>query len=451
MTRFMLRVRDEERGATVVIVVLCLVAMFGMLVLVVDVGGLLVRRRAMVNGSDAAALAAAEQCSTTGSTLAQAETQADTLAIANVANMTASSGSITDSANCGTKNKGYVTVQYTSPQHLFFAPVLGASNSGNVTTAATAGWGPTGAVNPVPIILNVGTFLGACNLPLPDTAIGTKCYLWYDNGRFSGSSFGFLQLDQWGVPATANCSASGGTNAIRDWINGLWNGGQLGLNYPLPTYVCVRSGTPQSAWLDALAGRVGDILFFPINDWDGSITGYPQLMNNSGTQIDKFNVVGFAGLKLEAVYKANKTGPTQSPCPTTGSFGPFAIAANSNTDLVAMSAGCQPYTRIVSVAASGNGGCCKEGNNKDYTLTKDANGNIIGMHWNQAETNVTIAMVVEADGPCGPPPPNSSADCLVVSWQGAQFGGEVPNGGADFGLRAVTLCDRTLNSCPDQK
>jgi Flp pilus assembly protein TadG len=451
MTRFMLRLRDEERGATVVIVVLCLVAMFGMLVLVVDVGGLLVRRRAMVNGSDAAALAAAEQCSTTGSTLAQAETQADTLAIANVANMTASSGSITDSANCGTKNKGYVTVQYTSPQHLFFAPVLGASNSGNVTTAATAGWGPAGSANPVPIILNVGTFQGACNLPLPDTAIGTKCYLWYDNNLFNGSSFGFLQLDQWNVPATANCSSSGGANDINNWINGLWNGGQLGLNYPLPTYVCVRSGNISTAWFDTLAARTGDTLFFPINDWDGSVTGYPQLLNSSGTQIDKFNVIGFAGLKLEAVYKANQTGPVQSACPTTGSF-PIPNPTNgSTTDLLVVATPCQPFTRIVSVSASGDGGCCQAGNNKDYTLTKDANGNITGMMWNKAETNVTVSMMVEQVGPCGPPPPNASGNCIVVSWQGAQFGGETPNGGADFGLRAVALCDRTLGSCPDQK
>jgi hypothetical protein len=203
--------------------------------------------------------------------------------------------------------------------------------------------------------------------------------------------------------------------------------------------------------MDALAGRIGDILFFPINDWDGSITGYPQLMNSSGTQIDKFNVVGFAGLKLEGVYKANQTGPIQSPCPTVGTFPPFDVNSGANTDLLTMSAVCQPYTRIVSVSASGDGGCCKEGNNKDYLLIKDANGNITGMHWNQAETNVTVSMVVEKDGPCGVPPPNKSGDCIVVSWQGAQFGGETPNGGADFGLRAVTLCDRALASCPDQK
>ena len=52
------RVQDEG-GAIVVITALSLVAIFGMLVLTVDVGGLLLRRRSMVNGADAAALARA--------------------------------------------------------------------------------------------------------------------------------------------------------------------------------------------------------------------------------------------------------------------------------------------------------------------------------------------------------------------------------------------------------
>src|ERR687892_1883388 len=54
----------EERGATAVIVVLSLFALFGMIVLTVDVGGLLWARRGMVNASDAAALAAAQSCVT---------------------------------------------------------------------------------------------------------------------------------------------------------------------------------------------------------------------------------------------------------------------------------------------------------------------------------------------------------------------------------------------------
>src|SRR5919106_6543368 len=54
--------QDGERGATAVIVVISLVAMLGLMVLTVDVGQLLYKRRAMVNASDAAALAAAQTC-----------------------------------------------------------------------------------------------------------------------------------------------------------------------------------------------------------------------------------------------------------------------------------------------------------------------------------------------------------------------------------------------------
>ena len=56
---------NGERGATVVIVALSLVAMFGMIVLVVDVGGLLYKRRELVNASDAAALSGAQTCALT--------------------------------------------------------------------------------------------------------------------------------------------------------------------------------------------------------------------------------------------------------------------------------------------------------------------------------------------------------------------------------------------------
>ena len=56
------RAPANQEGATAVIVVLILFALFGMIVLVVDVGGLLYARRGMVNASDAAALAAAQSC-----------------------------------------------------------------------------------------------------------------------------------------------------------------------------------------------------------------------------------------------------------------------------------------------------------------------------------------------------------------------------------------------------
>ena len=58
--------REGERGATAVIVTLSLIALLGLIVLTVDVGQLLFKRRTMVNASDAAALAAAQSCAGRG-------------------------------------------------------------------------------------------------------------------------------------------------------------------------------------------------------------------------------------------------------------------------------------------------------------------------------------------------------------------------------------------------
>jgi hypothetical protein len=55
------------------------------------------------------------------------------------------------------------------------------------------------------------------------------------------------------------------------------------------------------------------------------------------------------------------------------------------------------------------------------------------------------------DGECGPPPPNSSAVCIKVTTVSVRFGGTDPGHGANFGLRAVKLCDLDFGSCPEQQ
>ena len=76
------RLRDDE-GATAIIVAISLIAIFAMLMLTVDVGGLLYKRRSLVNGADAAALAAAQSCASTTDTT-NPEDQADAYAASNV-------------------------------------------------------------------------------------------------------------------------------------------------------------------------------------------------------------------------------------------------------------------------------------------------------------------------------------------------------------------------------
>ncbi len=452
------RLRREQDGVTAVIVALSLIALFGMVVLVVDVGGLLLKRRAMVNGADAAALAAAQTCAISGGTLGSAEIQADTYAGLNAENVTASSGTIVASANCG-GDDGYVTVQYTAPQQLFFAPVLGFGTSGNVSADATAAWGPTGSIGPIPIVLNTAGFQGPCTIPLPDSSIGQECQLWFDNDRFEGSNFGFLDLEQWDVETDANgvpienCNSAGGSNALEDQIDGAIDVPNLGLNFPDPTYVCTTSGNRDSVW-GALQEREGDLLYFPINDWDGAVTGFAQVYNNNGTQVEYYNIIGYAGLQLEAVYDANQAGPQTSACGDIQDFD-FTAAMGGNVpgpdiDIAGASAGCAPYDTVVNVDVDGQGACCQL--DTHYVLVTDqVTGVVTGIDWIDGDKNgVDITWDVQVDGPCGPPPGNASAHCIIVSWQGFQYGGQNPGQGGEFGIRAIALCDRTLSTCPDQ-
>jgi putative Flp pilus-assembly TadE/G-like protein len=343
---------DDDRGAVVVLVVICLVAIFGMIVLTIDVGGMLIKRRHLVNGSDAAAFAAAQSCTSQTDT-SDPETQADLFAADNVAGLTAGDGGIVDVVGCDTGGPGHVTVEYAHPQPLFFAGVLGFGDSASVRTRATVAWGWAGSSNsPVPVVLNLSTFQGDCDIP--NVAIDTKCYLWYDNDLFDGSNFGFLDLEQWDVPVTENCNASGGSSTLEDWIDGLYDGPPLGLNYVdspsnLPTYVCTTSGL-RSSTFDHLGSKVGQIKFFPIND--------PVTQIKQGNQVKLYNIIGFAALRIEGLYKKQ-----------------------------------------------------------------------------------------DAPAECGPAP-NSSARCLVTSWQGHQFGDSGEITGTPYGVLNVRLCDMDLGTCP---
>src|SRR5205085_10289097 len=117
---------SDERGATVVIVALVMVAILGMLALVTDVGALVTTRRRVVTASDSGALAAAQSfarseggnCGSVGGN-AKAQSEATSYALDNIS--TASSVAFTP--NCGHKS---VEVQFKAPVHFVFAQILGA-------------------------------------------------------------------------------------------------------------------------------------------------------------------------------------------------------------------------------------------------------------------------------------------------------------------------------------
>ncbi len=251
-----------EDGATLVILVLVLVALFGMMVLVVDVGGLLWARRGMVNASDAAALAAAQSCIGPDE---DEVAKADEFAQFNVEAGTALTRTIFETENCHENKAGIVRVSYEREYPLFFAGVLGFSgDGGQVTTEATAHWGPAGAASPIPLIIYAGPLQSLCDVP--NVAPGTTCYIWEDNDvGVGGGDFGFLDVDDgWDVDRSGKCNDSN-KRFLEDWIDGSIPVGTLGLNYPSATWVCSHSGNLGN-----------NPVWKAIEDLEGQIEGLPH-------------------------------------------------------------------------------------------------------------------------------------------------------------------------------
>lgn len=454
----MLRRLHDDRGATAVIVVIALVAIFAMLMLTVDVGGLLYKRRELVNGSDAAALAAAQTCANPTDP-SKPETMADTYATANVKGLSASGvasqTNIIDMVGCQTSTSGHVTVEYSMPQQLYFAEVLGFGKTSPVRARATAAWGVTGGANPVPIVLNFGTLQGqGCDVPhIPP---GTTCYFWFDNGLFVGSNFGMLDLGNgWDVTGGAawtqaelqsfnGCNEAGGAQQLADWISGAVLS-HVQTNYPNPTYVCSDSGTPdQKVWgsLGALADSQA-IRDFPINyiGWGSPTSGAPdQGQVTKAGSVSLYDIVGFAQLQFVALLDGTTAGgvpPTvcdQKMNLTKGQSYLFSSMGPGN--------GCPTTTPTTVTDLTVNGG----------TTGFTQNGNT-GFTWNAADVKqAEVKYTWSLSGQCGVPPAGvggGNAHCLILKWNGSTVGGDYPGAGADFGLRSVRLCDFTIkDSCP---
>ena len=256
----------------VVFVVLSLVAIFAMLVLTIDVGGLLLARREMVNASDAAALAAAQSCSNAQDTL-DPEAQADAYAADNVDGVITGTSNITELVGCDV-GRGHVSVEYLTQQELFFAGVLGFEGPGDVRTAATAAWGPAGGGEAVPIVIASGYLQSACDVP-DGVSIGDTCAMYYNNGDESlgDANWGYMNLQQWNVDPSYNCSNAGSSDR-RDWITTnfdellILNGDPVGSE---PTYVCNDTGHSTSNWEDLVDRKSNPIAVFPVNDCEGQL------------------------------------------------------------------------------------------------------------------------------------------------------------------------------------
>ncbi len=288
------RLRGQD-GAVAILVALCLPVIMGMVVLSVDVGAMEVHRRSMVNTADSAALAAAQSC-IDPLRYGDPETLADQYAAQNEAR---SAGGIvwSDTVNCGEGRAGYVTVRYTAPHEYYFAPAIGFPQSTTVGATATAGWGPTGGTNVIPLVLDLGSLNATCDVP--NIQAGSVCYFWYDNDKFSGSNWGFLNLDRWDVTAPSPCPNQGGAPELRGYLDG--SATFFGrINYPDPTYVCRIPGLADNLWFNQIASLVAAQAErdFPINDPS------EQLVLPSGV-IDKYDIIGFAHMRFWGIWRAN--------------------------------------------------------------------------------------------------------------------------------------------------
>jgi len=438
---------SDESGVTIVIVVLCLTVFMGMLMLVVDVGGLLLARREMVNGADAAALGAAQSCAGLPGVPVD---EAYELAAENIngdPTLTQLEFAVIEGACPGAA--GRLRVKYQVSSDLTFAPALGLADSSPVEAEATAMWGSAGASNNVvPIMLRMDQLQGYCRFP--DVAEGETCAFWNDNqpDELGNAQWGFLNLDQWDVPASENCSSAGASDRS-DWIEDGY-ADLLSLHYPSPTYVCADSGHANSVW-STLRHEVGDILVFPVSDEATQLPGPPP------TTPDKYNIIGFASLELVAVYDGNEEGAIGTPvtpgtpdqlveCDNSPIAHEFTKAAPTFS-ISTMISNCEALTGGLAVleppALPGT-----EGTTWSYDPTTKV------IRWldfgNQDKKKVSVRLdyvqpgtpdIPGTPGACEPPERISdhNAKCLVTKWVGFQFGGSNPGGGIDFGYSAVRL------------
>jgi Flp pilus assembly protein TadG len=497
--------RRSEEGAVAIIVAIMLVVLMAAVALTVDVGGLYLRRRALVNGSDAAALSAARTCARGAGNDARFDTieeAADYQAHMTAPEMTDTevNGPIPNvtfppPGGCAMPSQyGHTTVRYTSDQSLYFAPVLGFNNSSPVTTTATASWG-FGSNNPVPIVLSS---LLSVNCPVPPSgspAPGQTCAFWYDNDRLNGGNFAFLSLNSagWDVAIDSQCpgSQSGGTSRLTGWINGSIPA-SVSLNWTDPTYVCTDTGIrgvggkdgPNSQVWGALHDLIDQTRDFPIN-WQGCgttppftpcapVTGAPdQAMVYNQDNIDKYDIIGFASLKIIDVVSVNEAQGGTGLCTTKNST-PYQWTSSGQTldldTITDSTAGwqgangdkCPSRTpdNILSVtitkAKQSDPPChigppaadaCQLGAEYDY----DAANRVIT--WRGAipkSTKITFEWAIDPNnGPCGQLPTNSSAMCIVTEWQHSTLDPDFPPGTDNNTV--IRLCDPAYGTCLDQR
>ncbi len=251
--RIFRRAAGDEQGAVLVIITLSLIALFGMMVLVVDVGSLLFTRRALVNAADAAALAAAQSCGQKEG-IGAANAQASQYTVANQSGASVVFGFPHYFPSCDSP-AGLVTVRVSSDRPLFFAPVLGFDSDTVVVTEATASWGGAGVGEKVaPLMLSADRLHSPdCDIPPadPEAAMGRICAFWWNNSSngqddpdLANAEWGTLDLLNWDIMPPVNCNNSTPPQ-FEEWC---WKGSNFrSRSTPASTELSKVTHTPTSA------------------------------------------------------------------------------------------------------------------------------------------------------------------------------------------------------------
>jgi hypothetical protein len=306
--RVKVRLRDDS-GATAVIVAILILVLVGTLALAVDGGILWAKYRGVRTANDAAALAAAYSCAT-GEGLAGAETAADNIAKANVADA-ASTQPATYPQGCAVEG-GQVTVYFGGEQTLMFGPAIGVSSPRPVAAQATAVWGGAGgASNVAPLMLSLDR-LSDCDIPDgPGLVEGvSRCFFWWDNGTrndttaLTNAEWGLVDLTTWGVDPWGGCGGNVSQSDVGNWITNGYPGSLL--IDPSPEYVCRGNGFQGNALNNDINAQVGEILFFPVNDPQQQVQSGGTLCRPDGVDgpctVQKYAIVGFAALEVVQVW-----------------------------------------------------------------------------------------------------------------------------------------------------
>jgi hypothetical protein len=470
MRPFLERVNGEERGVVALFVALSLVVFFGMTVLVVDVGALIVKHRGLVNANDAAAHAAAESFAINESLPVTqegpAQEHAERLARKNVPDAEPDPEGwwsvipgLTESG-CAPTTCGTVTVKYQAGQSLFFAPVLGLGDRVTAHGAATAMWGPAGGAKPSPITIHNNWLQErvngvGCYAPIPGGPIGTECTLWLDgrsgNGDDDGgvaedSKWAWIDLHRWDI-GSGGCPGNEPSD-LPDWIAGS-QVPQVTLNgQPNPTFVCTADGRPgKPKYFTVLEDQVSNFKVFPVNDTGGQVG-------------DKYDIVGFTVLRIDEVIRGSDDGDAGDPhalCepPFERHFSPdppnntFNLETEQGPDPCPLNGLHNPddhdqlFPRITPAQGGQpfQGGLAPDCQNVDYCYSA-ASHVITWVAQSEEDTLVDWLYVIPpTPGECGVHELDPDAVCLVVSWQDYRTGGINPGVGVDFGLRAIRLSE----------